>query len=318
MTFRTLRTAATALAILAAPAAAETLTVHAGTLITDPAEPARGASTITVEDGRITNIADGLQPPADGATLVDLSNLTVMPGLIDAHVHLTGDHDTPYARTFTDTDEYGVTIGLKNALKTLDAGVTTVRDLGSAPQTMFAVRRAIEEGLHAGPRIVASGPAISIIGGHGDVSRGRPEVVEALSGYNTCTGPEQCAMRVREFSRAGADLIKITATGGVLSQQGRGLEAHFTSKEMDAIVDTARSLGLKVAAHAHGARGIEAATRAGVTSIEHGTFIDADGIEAMKAAGTWYVPTLMAYRGIEEQLGTGIYTPVPSCSSMPR
>ncbi|MHB9880567.1 amidohydrolase family protein [Pacificimonas sp. ICDLI1SI03] len=305
------RIAATlAACVLATPGLAQTYTIHAGSLISDAAEAPRGPSTITVTDGRIAAIADGLQPAPAGATLVDLSALTVMPGLIDSHVHLEGDHDTKYEQGFIDTDEYGVTVGLKNARRSLDAGMTTVRDLGSAPQTMFAVRRAIDEGLHEGPRILASGPAISIIGGHGDMSKARPEILTAMTGHNTCTGAMECSERVRQFSRAGADVIKITATGGVLSQQGRGLEAHFTDEEMRAIASTAGSLGLKVAAHAHGARGIEAAARAGITSIEHGTFVDEAGIEAMKENGTWYVPTLMAYRGIEEQLGTGIYTPV--------
>jgi imidazolonepropionase-like amidohydrolase len=150
---------------------------------------------------------------------------------------------------------------------------------------------------------------LSIIGGHADVSGFRPEVTEALQNRNTCTGPEQCAQRVREASRDGADLIKITATGGVLSQQARGLGQHFTDAEMKAIVDTAHSLGLKVAAHAHDARGIEAAARAGVDSIEHGTFADARAIQAMKANGTAMVPTLMAYTGIREGLARNAYTP---------
>ena len=292
------------------PAAAETVIIHAGRLITDAAGSVRGASTVTVQDGRIASIEEGFRPAPQGARVIDLSDKTVLPGLVDAHVHLTGDHDDPFYQNFIDTDEFAVAVGLKNAEKSLESGFTTVRDLGGAPQAIFAVRRAVEEGLHPGPRIVAAGTAISIVGGHGDISGVRPDIVEALSGDNTCTGPTECAQRVREASRAGADLIKITATGGVLSQQGRGLEAHFTDEEMKAIVDTAHSLGLKVAAHAHGARGIEAATRAGVHSIEHGTFIDTDGVEAMKERGTYYVPTLMAYRGIEEQLGTGLYTPV--------
>src|SRR3712207_715921 len=182
-------------------------------------------------------------------------------------------------------------------------------DLGSPPLVGFALRRATAQGFIPGPRIVASGPAISIVGGHGDVSGFRPEVIEALGIDNTCTWPEQCALRVREFSRAGADLIKITATGGVLSQQARGLGQHFTDAEMKSIVDTAHGLGLKVAAHAHAARGIEAAARAGVDSIEHGTFADARAIQAMKASGTALVPTLMAFTGISERLGQNIYTP---------
>ena len=128
-------------------------------------------------------------------------------------------------------------------------------------------------------------------------------------GYN-CTGAVECAEKVRLASQNGADIIKITATGGVLSQQGRGLEAHFTDAEMKSIVDTARSLGLKVMAHAHGARGIEAAARAGVTSIEHGTYIDEAAAKAMRENGTVLVPTLMAFQGIRGNLGKGVYTPV--------
>jgi imidazolonepropionase-like amidohydrolase len=171
------------------------------------------------------------------------------------------------------------------------------------------LRRGIQEKLIAGPRILSSGPPISIVGGHGDVTGFRPEVLQALQGENTCTGPEQCAARVREASRLGADLIKITATGGVLSQQARGLGQHFTDAEMKSIVDTAHSLGLKVAAHAHSARGVEAAARAGVDSIEHGTFADAKAIAAMKASGTVLVPTLMAYTGIREGLAKSVFTP---------
>jgi imidazolonepropionase-like amidohydrolase len=141
------------------------------------------------------------------------------------------------------------------------------------------------------------------------VSGFRPEVVAVLGSNNTCTGPEQCAARVREFSRAGAQVIKFTATGGVLSQQARGLGQHFTDSEMKAIVETAHNLGLKVAAHAHSARGVEAAARAGVDSIEHGTFADAAAIRAMKASGSALVPTLMAFTGIRERLGKGVFTP---------
>jgi imidazolonepropionase-like amidohydrolase len=294
----------------ASPAAAETVVVHAGRLITDPSRPAAGPSTITVTDGRIASVAAGLNPPPAGARLVDLSTKTVLPGLIDMHVHLSGDPGGDFRDEAVDPNEWATLIGAKNARITALAGFTTVRDLGSPPLVGFALRRATAEGIIPGPRILASGPAISIIGGHGDVSGFRPEVVRALGVDNTCTGPDQCAARVREFSRAGADVIKITATGGVLSQQARGLGQHFTDPEMKAIVDTAHGLGLKVAAHAHSARGIEAAARAGVDSIEHGTFADAKAISAMKAAGSSLVPTLMAFTGIRERLGKGIYTPV--------
>jgi len=303
-------TAAVLALAAAAPAAAETLVIRAGRLIVDAAQPARGPSTIVVTDGRIVAIgAPDMAVPA-GATVVDLSGKTVLPGLIDAHVHLTGDPSTPFWREAVDSDEKAVAVGLVNAAKTARAGFTTVRDVGSGKRTGFAVRDAIREGMFPGPRVLASGPALSIIGGHGDFSGFRAEVNAALSQDNTCTGAEQCAARVREASKAGADVIKITATGGVLSQQGRGLDQHFTDAEMKSIADTAHSLGLKVAAHAHGPRGIEAAAKAGIDSIEHGTFADAASIKAMVASRTWYVPTLMAMVGIEDRLGKGVYTPV--------
>jgi imidazolonepropionase-like amidohydrolase len=296
--------------LAAAPASAETVVVHAGRLIADASRPAAGPSTITITDGRITAVSAGLTPPPAGVRLVDLSGKTVLPGLIDMHVHLSGDPGGDYRDEAVDPDEWAALKGARNARVTALAGFTTVRDLGSPPLVGFALRRATAEGVIPGPRIIASGPAISIVGGHGDVSGFRPEVMRALSIDNTCTGPEQCAARVREFSRAGADIIKITATGGVLSQQARGLGQHFTDAEMKAIVDTAHSLGLKVAAHAHADAGIAAATRAGVDSIEHGTFASAATVRLMKERGTSLVPTLMAFTGIRERLGKGIYTPV--------
>ena len=295
--------------LIAAPAAAETVVIHTGRLITDASKPPLGPSTITVVDGRISSIAEGHAPAPAGAELVDLSAKTVLPGLVDTHVHLTGDPGGDWRDEAVDSSEWSTLVGAKNALLTAKAGFTTVRDLGAYPQSIFALRRATDEGVIPGPRIVAAGSSISIIGGHGDVTGFRPDVMETLEIGNTCTGAVECAERVREASRAGADVIKIPATGGVLSQQARGLGQHFTDAEMKAIVDTAHSLGLKVAAHAHGARGIEAAARAGVDSIEHGTFADADAIAAMKANGTALVPTLMAYTGIRDGLAKGVFTP---------
>ena len=272
------------LIIASAPAAAETIVVHAGRLITDASKRPLGPSTITIVDGKITAVSEGLTPAPAGARLVDLSGKTVLPGLIDAHVHLSSDPADPFWREAVDPDEWATLVGAKNARLTARAGFTTVRDLGSQKLVGFVLRRGTEEGIIEGPRIVSSGPAISIIGGHGDVNGFRPEVLQVLQEENTCTGPDQCAARVRDASRLGADVIKFTATGGVLSQQARGLGQHFTDPEMKAIVDTAHSLGLNVAAHAHSARGIEAAARPGVDSIEHGTFADAKAITAMKSS----------------------------------
>ncbi len=276
------------------------------------ANPALGTGTpaiILVEAGRIKAIlpADAAIP-AD-ARLVDLGSATVLPGLIDSHVHLTGDPGGNFWQEAVESDEHTVAVGAKNARLTAQAGFTTVRDVGSARLAGFALRDAIREGLVPGPRVLASGPAVSIIGGHGDVNGFRPEVAEALSPGNTCTGPIECAARVREAAKRGADVIKITATGGVLSQQGRGLGQHFTDGEMKAIVDTASSLGLKVAAHAHGNMGIRAASAAGVASVEHVTFPDVETIRVLAANKTWVVPTLMAISGVNARLGKGIYTP---------
>ncbi|WP_114954249.1 metal-dependent hydrolase family protein [Sphingosinicella terrae] len=290
-------------------AAADVTVIHAGRLIAEPGRPARGPSTIVVVGDRIQSVTDGLQPPPAGARLIDHKDRTVLPGLIDAHVHLAGNPGGEFWREAVDPDEWNMVLGIENAATTVRAGFTTVRDLGSPPQVGHMLRRGTAEGRIVGPRIVSAGPSISIIGGHGDVSGFRTEVIHALSARNTCTGPEECAQRVREASRAGADVIKFTATGGVLSQQARGLEAHFTDEEMRAIVTTAHSLGLKVAAHAHGARGIEGAARAGVDSIEHGTFADEAAIQALRRGGGAFVPTLMAYTGISEGLEQDRYTP---------
>lgn len=296
--------------LIAAPAFAETQVIHAGRVITEAGKAPLGESTITVTDGRIVSIVPGRAPAPEGAKLIDLSTRTVLPGLVDMHVHLSGDPGGDFWKEAVEPDEWGVVVGAKNALVTARAGFTTVRDVGSAQEVGFVLRRGTAQGFIPGPRIVSAGPAISIIGGHGDVSGFRPEVNAVLDGHNTCTGPEQCAARVREASKNGADVIKITATGGVLSQQGRGLGQHFTDGEMKAIADTAHSLGLRVAAHAHGARGIEGAARAGIDTIEHGTFADAAALKAMKAHGTAMVPTLMAFTGIRDRLGKGVYTPI--------
>ena len=310
-----MRTTLIAALLLASPAAAETIAkdviaIRAGRVITDAAKPALGPSTIIVTDGRITAINPASAPIPAGARVIDQSSRTLSPGLIDSHVHLTGDPGTPFWREAIDSAELSVAYGLKNARITAKAGFTTVRDLGSARLSGFAVRDAINSGMFPGPRILAAGASLSIVGGHGDVSGFAPVVNDALDQGNTCTGAVECAARVREASQHGADVIKFTATGGVLSQQGRGLDQHFTDDEMRAIVTTAHSLGLKVAAHAHGPRGIEAAARAGVDSVEHGSFTDEAGAKALAANKGWLVPTLLPFRATAERLGSGAYTPV--------
>ena len=297
-------------AMCAAPALADTTVIHAGALVVDAESQPRGPSTITVTDGKIVSVADGFTAAPAQAVTVDLKDKTVVPGMVDLHVHLTGDPGGDFWKGAVEPDEWDVVVGAKNARLTALAGFTTVREAGSGPASAFSLRRGTAEGFIDGPRIVAAGPSLAIVGGHGDVSGFRPEVNELLDSGFTCTGAVECAEKVRLASQNGADIIKITATGGVLSQQGRGLEAHFTSAEMKSIADTAHSLGLKVMAHAHGARGIEAAARAGIDSIEHGTYLDETAARAMKDNGTVLVPTLMAFKGVTERLGQGVYTPV--------
>lgn len=310
--------AAALLVGIASPAFAEKTIIFAGNLVADADSGPSGPAVITVVDGKIasvekvTNLPDapGASQLGPGDRFVDLSGSTLVPGLIDLHVHLTGDPGGDFWKETTEPVEWGVVVGAKNAAVTAKAGFTTVREAGSSQYSAFSLRRGTAEGIIPGPRIIAAGPALAIVGGHGDTTGFTEDVNDLLASGYSCTGAVQCAEKVRKASRAGSDIIKITATGGVLSQQGRGLEAHFTSDEMKAIADTAHSLGLKVMAHAHGARGIEAAARAGIDTIDHGTFADEAALKVMKANGTALVPTLMAFKGVSEGLGKGIYTPV--------
>lgn len=299
-------------AIAASQAAADTTIIHAGSVLTDAESSPSGPVTITVTDGKIVSIEEGFAPTPEGAMMIHLDEHVVIPGLIDLHTHLSGETGSDFRDVTVNPAEWYTLVAAKNARMTALAGFTTVRDLGSrTDQVTQSLRRATAEGVVPGPRIVTSARTISIVGGHGQQTNGfHKHVADALDPGFTCTGPVECAEKVRMASKYGADLIKFPATGGVLSQQGRGLEAHFTDEEMRAMVDTANSLGFNVASHAHGARGIEAAARAGVQTIEHGTYIDEDAAKAMRENGTILIPTLMAFQGIKERLGKGIYTPV--------
>src|SRR3954470_12231769 len=299
----------------ATSANAETYAIQAGRLIVDAAQPERGNSTVIVENGRISRIEPGFTAPA-GAIIIDERSRTVMPGLIDVHGHLTGTSGDPWYADFTikRSVPYKTTVGLTHALEMARGGFTTVRDLGGDTGAVIAIRDAVAEGRFPGPRIRVSGAPLSIIGGHADPATGLPpELAEAVNeahlNPSVCTGPEECQKVVRGLAAAGVDVIKIMATGGVLDPGTRGLEQHFTDAEMKGIVDMAHASGLKVAAHAHGTRGILGATLAGVDSIEHGTFLDQPGANAMKTHGTYYVATLMAFSGIQNLLGKGVMSP---------
>jgi imidazolonepropionase-like amidohydrolase len=301
--------------LVSTAASAETYAIQAGHLIVDAAQPERGASTVIVDNGRIARIESGFTAP-QGAIVVDERDKTVMPGMTDAHVHLTGTSGEPWYLGFTQkySVPYAATVGLTHALEMAQGGFTTVRDLGGDTSAVIAVRDAVTEGRFPGPRIKVAGAPLSIIGGHADPTTGLPpELAAAMDEANldpsVCTGADECQKVVRKLAAAGVDWIKIMATGGVLDPGTRGLEQHFTDEEMKAICDMAHFMGLKVAAHAHGAKGIDAAVRAGVDSIEHGTFIDEQGVKDMKARGTYYVATLMAFSGVANALGKGVMAP---------
>ncbi len=296
-------------------AEAETYAIQAGRLIVDAAQPPRGPSTVIVENGHVVRIENGITAPT-GTTIVDQRSRTVLPGMTDVHVHLTGNSGEPWYIGYTQSrsNPYAATVGLTHALEMARGGFTTVRDLGGNTAAVIAVRDAVAEGRFPGPRIKVSGDPLSIIGGHADPATALPpELASAVNQAHltdgVCTGTQQCQEMVRKLAAAGVDVIKVMATGGVLDPGAMGLEQHFTNEELKAIADMAHSLHLKVAAHAHGARGIEAAANAGIDSIEHGTFLDEAGAKAMKAHGTYYSATLMAFSGVQGLMGSGKLTP---------
>jgi imidazolonepropionase-like amidohydrolase len=242
---------------------------------------------VTIKGDRIASVSSG-QAASNGAHVVDLPNATLLPGLIDAHTHLTFDPNFGYQELGVSVPKEAL-IGAKNARITLEAGFTTVRNVGANGYTDIALRDAINEGMVPGPRIDASGPPLSITGGHCDQNL-LPYEWHAKSD-GAADGVEGVQHKVREIIKYGADVIKICATGGVLSKGDDPQASQYTLEELKAIVADAHRLGRKVAAHAHGAQGIAWAAEAGVDSIEHGSYIDDNGIRIMKEHGTYLVPT---------------------------
>lgn len=270
--------------------------LEVGRLLADPATGVvQRDKTLVIRGNQVVEMRDGFVGDASQGRVVDLRQAFVLPGLIDSHVHLTGQQN-PNGRleevTLSDADQ--AMAGARYARRTLMAGFTTVADLGATNEAIFALRNAVRQGDVPGPRILASGSSVSIHGGHGDVNGYREDVMHLLSSESICSGPEDCMRAVRTQVRAGADIIKITATGGVLSNTAAGLAQQFSDPELAAIVDSAHRMGRQVTAHAHGVDGINAFLRAGGDSIEHGTYLDDDSIRLFKQRGAWLVPTLLA------------------------
>ena len=280
-------------AVAAVSAEHPTTFVQVGRLLADPASGrVLRDKTLVIRGNQVVEIRDGFV--GDGK-VVDLRSAFVLPGLIDSHVHLTGQQN-PNGRleNVTESNATQAMIGARYARRTLNAGFTTVADLGASNESIFALRDAVRRGDVPGPRIIAAGSAVSVHGGHGDINGYREDVMHVLSPESVCSGVEDCMRAVRLQVRSGADIIKITATGGVLSNTAAGLAQQFSEDELAAIVASAHRMGRQVTAHAHGVDGINAFLKAGGDSIEHGTYLDDESMRLFKSHNAWLVPTLMA------------------------
>ena len=280
----------------------------AGTLIDGSGAAPRRHVDILVRDGRIESVGTDLTAPP-GAETVDLSDYTVLPGLIDCHTHLTLTPNGPDAmlRQVVEGPADAAIHGVDAARRTLEAGFTTVRNVGASDFVDVALKRAIDRGDIPGPRMITATNALSIVGGHGDSNGFEEGILEGHLDYTSGlpTGPDECRKAVRYAHKHGAGVIKIMSTGGVLSA-GDALSARqFSDAELEAMVDEATLLGLKVCCHAHGAAGIKAAVRAGVASIEHGTYLDDEAIKLMKQHGTYLVPTRSAGEWVYSRAQSG-------------
>jgi imidazolonepropionase-like amidohydrolase len=295
---------ALAVSMLVGGAAQAATLIHAGRVIDGVSDTVRTNQTVVVEAGRITAIESGFRAPGGGDRVIDLKNGTLLPGLFDMHVHITSEYSRSSEIDSYKRNEGDVVIdGVVFAQRTLSAGFTTVRDLGDSYRAAVQLRNAINAGKVPGPRIVAAGKSIASTGGHADPSNGWARKFPSDPGPNegVINGVDDARKAVRQRYKDGSDTIKITATGGVLSIARSGLNPQMTEEEIRAVVSTARDYGFKVAAHAHGTEGIKRAVRGGVDTIEHGTFMDDEGIKLMKERGTYYVPTISAGRWVFDQ-----------------
>ena len=285
--------------------------LKAARLIDGTGAPAITNAVVIVTDNKITAVGDSRSTRIpSGAKVIDLGDVTLLPGFIDAHTHLVGrvlgdpEGDTSAVR---DYDAWGAILGVMHARDTLMAGFTSVRNVGAdGPFNDMALRKAINEGWTPGPRMETAGHAIGITGGHCDENGYKPGLLQLGPMQGVANGPEEIRAAVRYQIKYGADVIKTCATGGVLSEGDAVGATQYSYEELKALVDEANKLERKVAAHAHGTEGIKIATRAGVSSIEHGSFLDEEGARMMKERGTFLVPTMMAGEAVERAAKNGV------------
>lgn len=273
--------------------------IHAGRLMAEPGKAVMTNATLVTLDGKVHSIHEGFRNaaelglPAD-TQLIDLSSKYVLPGFMDLHVHITGSGiaGRQSGLRMQQEDAFFALNGYTNALTTLMAGFTTIRDLGAPNAAIFPLRDAIRYGVVPGPKIIASGEGISPTNGHGDSHGLKRAFLDAEPSENVCDGADDCRRATRAAIKYGADVIKVHVTGGVLDPSDAGTEQQFTDEELKAIVEAGHSMGRKVTTHAHGKGGIDAAVRAGYDSIEHGMWADEESLRLMKEHGTYLIPTV--------------------------
>ena len=278
--------------------------IHAGLLINGESSVPSPEMSIVIEGSKIQSIETGYITPDTEDQFIDLSGYTVLPGLMDMHVHLSSEYskDSYLERISLNTGDYAIR-AVSNAEKTLMAGFTSVRNLGDRGGVSISLRNAIKKGIVVGPRIFSSGTTIASSGGHGDSTNSLNQSLTSDPGpaEGIVNSVNDASKAVRFRYKEGADLIKITATGGVLSNAKNSQNPQLTEEEISQIVNMAKDYGFKVAAHAHGSEGIKRAVRAGVHSIEHGTLMDDEGMRLMREKGTYYVPTIIAGLWVAEK-----------------